>query len=101
MSVTALRIFWRIASGSSIRSIVPSGDVTDFDIFRSGCCRSITLRGDLRHLGLGDDEGLAVTVVEANRDVPGELEVLALVVADRHLVGVVEEDVGGHQRPGR
>ena len=29
------------------------------------------------------------------RDVAGELEVLALVVADRHLVGVVEEDVGG------
>ena len=36
-------------------------------------------------------------VVEPDRDVARELDVLALVVADRDLVGVVEEDVGGHE----
>jgi hypothetical protein len=45
-------------------------------------------------------------VVEADRDVAGDLDVLALVVADRHLLGVVEQDVGRLQRrvgeqPGR
>ena len=33
--------------------------------------------------------------------VAGQLEVLALVVADRHPLGVVEEDVGRHGAPGR
>ena len=47
--------------------------------------------------GLGDDEGLAVAVVEAHGQLTGELEVLALVVADGHGVGVVEEDVGRHE----
>ena len=55
---------------------------------------------------LGHDERVAVAAVEALGDVAGQLEVLALVVADRHLVGVVEEDVGGLERrvgeqPGR
>ncbi len=49
------------------------------------------------HDGLGDDEGLAVTAVEANRKIAGELEMLALVVSYRHFVRVVEEDVGGHE----
>ena len=31
-------------------------------------------------------------------DVAGDLDVLALVVADRHLLVVVEQDVGGLQR---
>ena len=56
--------------------------------------------------GLGHDERLAVAAVEADGDVAGELDVLALVVAHRHLVGVVEEDVGRLQgrvgeQPGR
>ena len=46
---------------------------------------------------LGDHEGLAVAVVEAHGHLAGELEVLALVVAHRDRVGVVEEDVGRHQ----
>jgi len=41
--------------------------------------------------GLGDDEGVAVTAVEPDRNVSRELEVLTLVVSDRHLVRVVEE----------
>ncbi len=36
-------------------------------------------------------------MVEADGQVPGELEVLALVVTDGHLVGVVDQDVRGHQ----
>ena len=49
------------------------------------------------NVAFGHDERVAERVVEADRDVAGELDVLALVVADGHLVGVVEEDVGGHQ----
>ncbi len=36
-------------------------------------------------------------MVEAQRDVAGQLDVLDLVFADRDLVGVVEQDVGGHE----
>ena len=46
---------------------------------------------------LGHDEGLAVAVVEADGHVAGQLQVLALVVADRDGGGVVEEDVGRHE----
>ena len=35
--------------------------------------------------------------VEALRDVAREIEVLTLVVADRNALGLVEEDVDGHQ----
>ncbi len=43
------------------------------------------------------DERPAVAGVEAVGHVAGQLDVLGLVVADRHLVGVVEQDVGRHQ----
>ena len=39
----------------------------------------------------------AQAAVEALGDVPSQLEVLALVVADRNDVGLVEQDVAGHQ----
>ena len=42
-------------------------------------------------------ERLAVAVVEALGDVAGELEMLALVVADRDEIGLVEQDVARHQ----
>ena len=48
-------------------------------------------------VGLGDHERGAVPVVESGRDVTRELEVLTLVVADGHEVGVVGEDVGRHE----
>ncbi len=49
---------------------------------------------------------LGEVVVEFLRDVAGELEMLLLVLADRHMRRVVEQDVGGHQlrigvKPGR
>ena len=46
---------------------------------------------------LGHDEQLAEALVEAPRDVAHQLEVLALVLADRHLVRAVGEHVGGLQ----
>jgi hypothetical protein len=52
---------------------------------------------DRRDHGGGQDEHLAVKTVEPLRDVPRELDVLLLVLAHRHLVGVVEQDVRGHQ----
>ena len=45
----------------------------------------------------GHHERLAVALVEPLGQVPGQLQVLALIVADRHPVGVVEQDVGGHE----
>ena len=55
---------------------------------------------------LGDAERLAEAVVEALGDVARELEMLALVVADRDEIGLVEQDVARHQdrvreEPGR
>jgi len=47
---------------------------------------------------LGNDEGIAIAVVEPDCEVPCELEVLALVVANRYPVGVIEEDVRRHER---
>src|SRR5579859_2099468 len=52
---------------------------------------------DLRVLPVGELERLSETLVEARGDVAGQLEVLALVVADRNEVGLVQEDVAGHQ----
>jgi hypothetical protein len=54
----------------------------------------VDLRGLAQDVGLGHPEGVAEAVVEPLRQVAGELDVLALVLADRHLVGLVEQDVG-------
>ena len=63
-------------------------------------------RPDLGVDAVRHDERLAEARVEALGDVARELEVLALVVADRDAVGLVEEDVARHQHgvreePGR
>ena len=76
---------------------MPCGDSSDFDIFLVGVCRSMIRAADCGERRLRDDERVAEVVVETDRDVARELDVLALVVADRHFVGVVEEDVGGHE----
>ena len=49
------------------------------------------------NVAFGTVNTVAEVVVEADRDVACELDVLALIVADGNLVGVVEQDVGGHQ----
>ena len=45
----------------------------------------------------GIDEGFAEAGVEALGEVAGQFEVLPLVVADGHAVGLVQQDVGRHQ----
>ncbi len=42
-------------------------------------------------------ESRAEAGVEPHRQIAGQLEVLALVLADRDLVGLVDQDVGSHQ----
>ena len=96
-SVTADLIFLAIAFGVSSRRIVPSGDSSVFDIFFVGVLQIHDARPDRGEGRLRDDERVAEGVVEPDRDVARQLDVLALVVADGDLVGVVEEDVGGHQ----
>ena len=46
---------------------------------------------------LGHDEGRRIEAVEAFGDVARELEMLFLVGADRHVIRVVEQDIGRHQ----
>ena len=67
------------------------------DIFRSGSCRSMIRAPTSGIAELGHDQGLAEALVEAAGDLPHQLDVLALVVADRDLGGAVGEHVGGHQ----
>ena len=54
-------------------------------------------RARLRVLARGDAERLAEARVEALGEVARELEVLALIVADRDEIGLVEQDVARHQ----
>ena len=53
------------------------------------------LRADLGIDAAREREGVAVAGVESLGDVARELDVLALVVADRDDVGLVEQDVAG------
>ena len=65
---------------------------------RHAVLRDLQVHDARAHRGdavLGHDEHLAEAGVEAARDLPHELDVLALVVADGDLVGAVGEDVGG------
>ena len=55
-------------------------------------------RPGLGHDGSGDHERVCVPVVEPDRDVSGYFDVLALILADRYLLRVVEQDVGGLER---
>ena len=62
-----------------------------------GILQRADLRALLDDVRLGDTEGLAVTVVEAPRDVARDLQVLALIDTDGHDVRLIEEDVRRHQ----
>ncbi len=44
-------------------------------------------------MGLGDDERLPVAPIEPFTQIAGQLQVLALILADRHGRGLVEQDV--------
>ena len=96
-SVTAVLNFFRTTSGGSIIRTTPCGAPRVVDISRSGSCRFLMRAPVLREDAVRDLERLAEPPVEALRDVAGQLEVLPLVVADRDDVGLVEQDVAGHQ----
>ena len=87
-----------MSAGESSIITHPASLSDDFDIFEVGSWRSITRAPALGVTASGIDERLAEAVVEPDRRIAGDLDVLALVVADRHLVGVVEQDVGRLQR---
>ena len=72
---------------------MPCGVPPVVDIFRSGSWRSMIRPPTAGAIMLGHDERLAVALVEALGDVACELDVLALVLADRDRVGLVEQDV--------
>ena len=76
---------------------MPWGESADFDIFGGRVLEVHDPGADGRDARLGHDEGVAEAVVEPDGQVAGQLEVLALVVADGHPLGVVGEDVGGHE----
>ena len=67
------------------------------DIFLLGLLEVAHAGADRRDVALGHHERLAEALVERLRDVAHELDVLALVLPHRHLVGAVGEHVGGHQ----
>ena len=52
------------------------------------------MRGVVENMRARLGEGLAEAGVEAARDLARQLEVLRLVLADRHLARLVEQDVG-------
>ena len=54
-------------------------------------------RRGVRHIAHWHREGRSVAVVETFSQFTGEFEVLALIVADWYLLGVVEQDVARHQ----
>ena len=73
---------------------MPFGEEADLDILAVGSCRSVIFAVPLMMYGVGHRERLAERGVEPLREIAGQLQVLALVLADRHGVGLVEQDVG-------
>ena len=105
-SVTAVLNFFRTSSGGSIIRTTPAGAPRVVDISRSGSWRFLIRAPSSGYTPSGTLKRLPEAPVEALGDVPRELEVLALVVADRDDVGLVEQDVAGHEHgvveePGR
>src|SRR6267378_2215925 len=82
-SVFALRIFCAMVSASSVRLMRELSDESDFDIFLVPSRKLITR--------------VAGIIVEFLRDVARQLEMLLLVLADRHMGGAIEQNIGRHQ----
>lgn len=63
-----------------------------------GACGGRDKGGRLTRYGLGRDEYvLVISVIEVGHALPGEFQMLFLVVADGHVRGTVDEDIGGLQ----
>ena len=91
-SVTMGFSFWRTTSGVSFRKIALP---YDFDILRPSVPG---MRGAAVSRVFGSGNTGAVEVVEAAHDLAGQLDVRRLVLAHRHRVGLVDDDVGGLQQ---
>ena len=96
-SVTAVLNFFRTSSGGSIIRTTPGRRAARRRHQPLRLLQVLDPRALLRIDALGHLERLAEAPVEALRDVPRQLEMLPLVVADRDDVGLVEKDVAGHQ----
>ena len=106
-SVLARRIFSAIVSASSVRLMRDWSDGSDFDIFLVPSRSDITRVAGPWISGSGCGKNASPkpcawidsreVVVELLRDVARELEVLLLVLADRHMGGAIDQNVGGHQ----
>ncbi len=94
VSVTALLTFLAVAFGSSRRLMRPFRGGRRLAHLDRRVLKVVDLRRLLQDVRLRDREGLAVAAVEALGEVAGQLDVLALVLADRYLVRLVQEDVG-------
>ncbi len=53
-------------------------------------------RGAMKHLGLGQDKRFAEVMIKTGRQVAANLDMLHLILAHGHGVGIVGEDVGRH-----
>ena len=85
-----------VGRGSSSRSTQPRGQPT-CSSSPSGPAGRRSWPWPCTMCGSGTAKVGAEPGVEPLRQVAGQLEVLALVLADRHLVGLVQQDVGGLQ----
>jgi segregation and condensation protein A len=72
--------------------------VVGFRHLRPGVLEAHHACAGFRGHGLRNHEGVTETVVEAKSSVASDLDVLALILADRNVIGVVQEDVCGLQR---
>ena len=74
--------------------MIPFGDDADLLIFAVGSARSVIFAVSRTMCGDGTTRVVPEPGVEPLREVAAQLQVLALVLAHRHGVGVVHEDVG-------
>ena len=95
-SVFALRIFCAIASSLSVSRIRLISDGSDLDILAVPSRRLITRAAVPPPMyGSGTtNSSTSKSLLNLHRDVAGQLDMLLLVLADRHVGGAVEQDVG-------
>ena len=84
------------------RRVIHDGDVAvgvrvGLAHFLCGILEAHQTRADLRDVAFRDAEGLAMHLVEADGNVPRELDMLLLVIAHGHKVALVKQDVRSHQ----
>ena len=64
-------------------------------------CRRIVQPHDAssyrRNTDVREHKGLAIQVIETASNIPRELEMLALVFPHRHLLGLIQQNIGGLQ----